>query len=157
MTKGYSIQVDVEGLAELQKVFEASPRVVGKSLADAVNKTAYYIEGKAKSLAPIRTSALRGSIHTDEAKASLGLDMKATVGTDLKYAPYQEYGVKPFGTKTAKSLIMRDNNGKITAFFKRSRGFAGKFYMKQSREQGMPMFTSEINDAIRNIISFLAK
>lgn len=157
MTKGYSIQIDVEGLSELQKAFNASPQVVGKSLADAVNTTARYIEGKAKSLAPIRVGALRGSIHTDEAKASLGLDMKATVGTDLKYAPYQEFGVKPFGTRTAKSLIMKDNSGNVIRFFKRSRGFAGKFYMKQSREQGVPIFSNEINQAIKNIISFLAR
>ena len=157
MTNGYKITIEVEGLKELQQAFNSSPQEVSRNLADALNTTARYIEGKAKSIAPIRLGGLRGSIHTEEAKPTAGLAMKAKVGTDLKYAPYQEFGVKPFGTKTAKSLIMTDRSGKVIRFFKRSRGFAGKFYMKQSRDQGVSILDSEFRKAVQNILTFLAK
>ena len=153
----YRIQVDVKGLDELKRAFDSSPRTISENLSIAINRTAAFIEGKAKTLAPIKYGALRGSIHTDEAKASQGLEMRATVGTDLKYAYYQEHGVKPFGTKTAKSLIATDGSGNVTAWFKRSRGFAGKFYFKQSKEQGSPMFESNVKNAIGDIIRGLAR
>lgn len=51
--------------------------------------TAYEVEADAKGAAPVLTGNLRRSIHT------VPLDpTHAQVGTDVEYAPYQEYGTR---------------------------------------------------------------
>jgi HK97 gp10 family phage protein len=68
------------------------PRIqinVERALSELVRKTAFAIEAKAKELAPVDTGLLRGSITT-EIKGPL----KATVGTNVSYAEYQEFGTR---------------------------------------------------------------
>lgn len=60
-----------------------------KALSQLVRKTAFSIEARAKALAPVDTGALRNSIQT-EIKGPL----QATVGTNLEYAAYQEFGTR---------------------------------------------------------------
>lgn len=80
------------------------PRIasqIERALSDLVRKTAFKIEAKAKALAPVDTGLLRNSIQTD-VEGSL----KATVGTNIEYAGYQEFGTrhqkgKPFLTPAA--------------------------------------------------------
>ena len=80
------------------------PRIiprVPKELAKLVRKTAFGIEAKAKALAPVDTGLLRNSIQTDVERP-----LKATIGTNVEYAPHQEFGTrhqkgKPFLTPAA--------------------------------------------------------
>lgn len=51
--------------------------------------TAYAVEAEAKVAAPVKTGNLRRSIHTVPLDAS-----HAQVGTDVEYAPHQEYGTR---------------------------------------------------------------
>jgi HK97 gp10 family phage protein len=69
-----------------------------KALSELIRKTAFSIEARAKSLAPVDTGLLRNSIQT-EIKSPL----HAVVGTNVEYAPHQEFGTrfqkgKPFMT-----------------------------------------------------------
>lgn len=60
-----------------------------KALSNAVKKAAFSIEATAKSLAPVDTGLLRNSIQT-----RVESPMKATVGTSVEYAEYQEFGTR---------------------------------------------------------------
>lgn len=51
--------------------------------------TALAVEGEAKNAAPVLTGNLRRSIHVTPVDTS-----HALVGTDVEYAPYQEYGTR---------------------------------------------------------------
>src|ERR1051325_5349625 len=69
-----------------------------RALSELVRKTAFAIEAKAKQLAPVDTGLLRSSITTE-----IQGPLKATVGTNVEYAEYQEFGTryqkgKPFLT-----------------------------------------------------------
>lgn len=69
-----------------------------KALSEVVRQTAFSIEARAKSLAPVDTGILRNSIQT-----KIESPTKATVGTVVEYAPHQEFGTrfqkgKPFMT-----------------------------------------------------------
>jgi len=71
---------------------------IEKALSQVIRKTAFSIEARAKSLCPVDTGVLRNSITT-----KIHSPMKATVGTNVEYAPYQEFGTrhqkgKPFMT-----------------------------------------------------------
>lgn len=80
------------------------PRIasrIEKALSNLVRKHAFAIEAKAKGLAPVDTGLLRNSIQT-----KIDGPLKATVGTNVEYAPYQEFGTrhqkgKPFLTPAA--------------------------------------------------------
>lgn len=80
------------------------PRIgsrLDRALSNLLRKTAFSIEAKAKTLAPVDTGLLRNSIQT-----KIESTTKATVGTNVEYAPYQEFGTrhqkgKPFLTPTA--------------------------------------------------------
>jgi HK97 gp10 family phage protein len=52
----------------------------------AVQESGKQLQQAAQAAAPVRTGALRGSIKVT------GSGLTATVGTDLRYAPYVEFG-----------------------------------------------------------------
>jgi HK97 gp10 family phage protein len=84
--------------------FNNLPRIasrVDKALSNVVKKAAFGIEARAKQLAPVDTGLLRNSIQT-----KIEGPLKATVGTNVEYAEYQEFGTrhqkgKPFLTPAA--------------------------------------------------------
>lgn len=62
---------------------------MNRALADLIKRTAFSIEAKAKAHAPVDTGLLRNSIQTN-----IEGPLKATVGTSVEYAPYQEFGTR---------------------------------------------------------------
>ena len=69
-----------------------------RALSQLIRKAGFRIEARAKSLAPVDTGVLRNSITT-----RVEGPLKVTVGTDVEYAGYQEFGTrfqkgKPFMT-----------------------------------------------------------
>lgn len=52
----------------------------------AVNDTAAVVDGESKKACPVDTGNLRSSIHITTG------DCEATVGTNVEYAPYVEFG-----------------------------------------------------------------
>ena len=80
------------------------PRIasqIERALSQLLRKHAFGIEAKAKALAPVDTGLLRNSVQT-----KIDGPLKATVGTNIEYAPYQEFGTrhqrgKPFLTPAA--------------------------------------------------------
>ncbi len=60
-----------------------------KALSQLVRKTALSIEARAKSLCAVDTGLLRNSITT-----TIESPTKATVSTNIEYAPYQEFGTR---------------------------------------------------------------
>jgi HK97 gp10 family phage protein len=62
---------------------------VERELSKLVKKTAFGIEAKAKSLAPVDTGLLRNSIQT-----TVEGSLKASVGTNVEYAEHQEFGTR---------------------------------------------------------------
>jgi len=68
------------------------PRIssqIERALSAVVRKAAFAIEAQAKTLAPVDTGMLRNSIQTD-----IEGPLKATVGTNVEYGPYQEFGTR---------------------------------------------------------------
>lgn len=157
----YRLSVDVIGKEELNRVFRESPTRTRKELKDAIMKTALSVESKAKAHAPIRHGLLRGSIHT-QGPFLVSNDIEAKVGTNLHYSVYQEYGTgiygkekRPITPKRGKFLAWKKNGKWILA--RSVRGVKGKFYFKQAKEESQPLMVKYMQEALGNIISFLAR
>jgi len=82
--------ITIEGLDEFLRK-NANPQELLKGpLRKFFTRSAITVQRNAKKLAPVDTGRLRSSIETDVDKSTLPLF--ATIGTNVKYAPYMEYG-----------------------------------------------------------------
>lgn len=157
----YTLSAEIIGTKELQEAFDKAPNIVASAFKKAIAKSAFAVESKAKELAPIQYGFLRGSIHTQGPDVYKD-NVVAVVGTNIKYAPYQEYGTGIYGgsglitPKKAKVLAWKGRDGKWH-FAKAVKGVKGKFYFKQAKEYAQPIMTKFISDALGEIVSSLAK
>lgn len=91
------IHVDTSEVRELARDLAEAPSKIQRRAPQAIRSTARSIERSAKAMAPVLTGALRSSIGSDVGALS------ATIGTDLYYAAYQEWGT----SKMAPNPFMR--------------------------------------------------
>ncbi|MDQ3098888.1 MAG: HK97 gp10 family phage protein [bacterium] len=156
----YSLSAELKGVEELQRAFNEAPHVVVGEAKDAVNKTAYQVLADAKQGAPVQHGGLRGSITTAEAIVVQD-DVQAVVGTNLKYAPHQEFGTGIYAgkgmiiPKRAKVLAWKKNGKWI--FAKAVRGVPGTFYFRKAFHNGKLIFTHYMDEAITKIVRRLEK
>ena len=130
-TEQISLKVEMkEALSQLSKP------VVEKFITAALVSGALLIANQAKKNAPIKSGSLRRSIHvgghtdkTPDYDPSSDLEkygakygdlgepgsLRAIVGTNLEYAPYQEYGTGPISPTSAQALHWIDNGVDVFA------------------------------------------
>ena len=96
---GSAVKIEFKGLAQILAKYQKLPEKVEKNLADGINMAAGVVEGSAKKKCPVDTGNLRGSIHIMR-HATAGKEMSATVGTNVEYAPYVEFGTGVRGSAT---------------------------------------------------------
>ena len=96
---GSAVKIEFKGLARILARYQKLPENVERSIADGINKAAGIVEGRAKKKCPVDTGNLRGSIHIMR-RATAGKEMSATVGTNVEYAPFVEFGTGVRGAAT---------------------------------------------------------
>jgi len=88
------IQVEIEGLEELQREMERIVRDLGgEPMVKGMRRATLLVQRDAKLNAPVDTGRLRASI-TPEVRPH-GKTVQGVVGSNVHYAPYQELGTKP--------------------------------------------------------------
>lgn len=55
------INIEIKGLRELRGRLKRFPRISGKHVSQAINKSVFAIEAEAKPITPVKTGLLRGS------------------------------------------------------------------------------------------------
>ncbi len=83
------ITVRIIGLDKLEKKMSGLPAILALELSNAIKKSAYLIEGKAKEVTPVITGYLRGSIRSEITRH------RAIVAPHAEYAP-MVHARKPF-------------------------------------------------------------
>ena len=85
----------VKGLRETQRNMERIVKQLsGNPILEAMGKAVLLVEGKAKRNVPVDRGALRASITPDVQRRDTMVI--GVVGSNLVYAPYQEFGTRPF-------------------------------------------------------------
>jgi len=84
------IETKIVGDKEIQRKIEALAKKNDKELRTVIQKAVIIVEGRAKENAPYEFGKLRASITHEVKSTSKGHIGK--VGTDVEYAPFQEFG-----------------------------------------------------------------
>lgn len=85
--------------------FARISRELRPRLRDAINETALDVETLAKQRAPVKTGNLRRSLHT----APAAEELRATVGTNVEYARFVEYGTSRMGPRPYLTPALESN------------------------------------------------
>lgn len=140
----YQVQIELKNFDKLQRKLSQAPEIVGNVKKQMLTKGALIAETKAKISAPVNTNVLRGSITHDVD------ENKAVIGTNLKYAPYQETGTGLYGprrqmiTPRSGRFLRFKVNGQWV-FARAVRGVKPKWYMKKGYEEVQNKIGSIIN------------
>lgn len=95
------VSVYVVGQENLRKKIQYMTHSAGQRVKAAVNDGALAIQKDAKMNCPVDTGRLRSSIQIQFLLSGLA----ATVGSNVVYAPFVEYGTGPFGKYTNTSPL----------------------------------------------------
>lgn len=85
-----SVTFDITGINKLLQDLGKLDSTIKKNVKDAVNESALKIQSEAKKKAPVNLGTLRNSIYLKE--SSDNQKFVYTVGTNVSYAPYIEFG-----------------------------------------------------------------
>lgn len=112
----------------------SAPDAVRRVKRKMLTEGAMIAERRSKIEAPVDKNVLRGSI------TSRVSDDEAVIGTNIKYAPHQEYGTGVYGKsgtpirpKRGRFLVFKV--GGRTIFARSVRGSKGHFYMKKALDE----------------------
>ena len=106
------INFKMHGATQAAKKFKKIQTDFEHKLGVATKAAAKKVESDAKTLAPYKTGTLRRSITTSDPIKSGG-DVYCKVGTDVEYAPYQEYGTSRIPAHPYLHPALDANKGEI--------------------------------------------
>ena len=130
---------------------------VDNTVKDSLNKSMATVQGDIKALVPVNTGELRNSIQLKIAEEKDGV-ITSTVGTNVYYAPYIEYGTGKVGeaTNTQKGTNYRqtpwiycDEDGT----FHYTEGQAAQPFMYPGFNQNKGLIKQNLKSDIRKLIN----
>ena len=86
---------------------DAAIKEIERLVAQAIREVADQCANEAKALAPVRTGALRDSIHVEDVD-----ELTVAVGSELEYSPFVEYGTSRMAAQsylTPAAINAREN------------------------------------------------
>lgn len=152
----YLLSVDVIGAKELSQAMQSVNSKAKQAIKNALNKTAILVERKARSLAPHHHGGLWNSLHTEPAVETQN-NIEAKVGTNLKYALYQEKGTRPHIVRAINKKVLYSKEKNV--FFGKQvliPEMPGKFFMRKAKDETKPDMANNLEAAMKVIVSTLA-
>jgi len=93
--------VSIIGYEELERKLDGIPNDINNALLEASEEVAALMRETATLLVPVDTGALKQSINTTILPTTEGVDV--SLGTNLHYAPYVEFGTGVKGSSTGRA------------------------------------------------------
>lgn len=93
--------------------------VLGERLESAMEKAVQLVEREAKERAPIDTGNLRASIAS-EVRTDVESAVQGIVGSNVEYAPFQEFGTSKMGASPFLQPAIEANRKQILDLFMRA-------------------------------------
>ena len=138
---GYNMSAEIIGAKELAEAFLKAGDVTERELKNAVGQAMYDVANAASNTAPHLTGTLQASITQGTAGPFVTTNnVIATVGTNVIYAPYQEYGMRADGSHVVQHYSMPGT---------------GKFFFKNAIEKVKPKFDEYMQRAVAAILNAL--
>ncbi len=156
-----SLDAAIIGAKELKEKFDQSRQITARAFQKAIRNAAITLKNKAQDLVPIDTGRLKGSIHYQGPFVTYD-NVYATVGTNVEYAPYQEFGTGIYAgkgmitPKRAKILVWKGRD-KQWHIARAVRGIKGKFYFRGAKDYTKPILSDLLREAMGEIIGSLTK
>ena len=143
------IEVNVAGLDRLEEGLKVAPEVLEAESLQAMRRSVLLVEADVKALTPRRTGRLFASIGSS-VRPGFG-NLRGTVGTAVKYAPWVENGRGPI---VAKHVTASGKPG-----FLKFRGRGGRVYFRHrvGPAVGKQMFRRGLSTAMPGIRLFFAE
>jgi hypothetical protein len=146
----YNMTIELKDNGILRRLQQAPQSVVNPAMNKFMSKASLMVVQRAKEKAPRAQGTLSGSINATPVKKT-GNGYESSVGTNVEYAPHQEYGTgiygkhgRPITPKGKKVLAWKGGKfGKGWHFARQVKGVRPKKFMKagieylQSRQQGL--------------------
>lgn len=127
---GFTLKLKIEGGQQI--VSRANGRAIEKAGRAMIDVATLIALSEAKQKAPVRHNILRGSIT----RSLLG-PFEGTIGTNVEYAKYQEFGTGIYGPKKqmitpkrGRFLVFKGGTGKMI-FARQVRGSKPHHFMKK--------------------------
>lgn len=112
------IDVKFKGVEDVRKAINNLRKVSPQACGRAIKQAAMLVERGAKARAPVDTGRLRSSI-THELTEAFGGDVNdAIIGTNVEYAPHQEFGTSRCKAHPYLIPALTEAVQRIIAFFK---------------------------------------
>lgn len=142
----YEIKIEDEELMRALENLNANAREL---TSDAIMETMMHIEADAKQNAPVLTGRLRASITSKLKSWNEGV-----VGTNVKYAPYQEYGTRAHVIYPKHARALRWVSGGRVHYAKHVfiPAMRGKYYMRAAFERNREALKEALLKRIREYI-----
>lgn len=146
--------VRIEGIPELVRKLKAIKGAIGADLAFAGEKGMMVVEGSAKEKVPVDTGDLRRRITTKVLKQTKNT-AEVAVGTNLKYAPYVEFGTGLYaesgeGRKTPWRYRYAGKKGRRG--WRWTRGMRGKPYLRPAWDENKGKVAEVVREELGRII-----
>jgi len=155
------LDMDIRGLVETRrKMRQVADDVHGPPIVQAIRESALMVERDAKIAAPVDRGNLRNSI-TSEIRATQH-EALGIVGSNVKHAPYMEYGTGTFVGKAphyppmSALRVWARRHGMHPFLVARAIGRAGglkpRLFLTGAFEKNEARIEKKIDDAVRGIV-----
>jgi HK97 gp10 family phage protein len=154
--------ISIEGLKEIQKEMD---RIVedmsGDPVKAAMAKATLIVMRDARRNAPVDRGILRASIVPQVVTRTN--EVQGIVGSNVKWAPYQEFGTRPFTPPRAPIWqwalrVAKGNKNRASSIFARAmvsisrRGIIAKQYLQRAFDDNLERITRIVSDAIGRVV-----
>lgn len=143
------VSITLEGWDAFQRALAKGNQEAQKEMQRALYTSAVAVQGRVVGYTPVNTGTLRKSI-------SFQVDReKAIVGTNLKYAPFLEFGTKAHGPKTKPFLVFKTKDGRWIRT-KWVKGITAVKMFERGLKDSTATVTAAFDTAIQRLLSILA-
>lgn len=155
--------VTINGIEELQaKLKQVDQDLSGQPAVEAMHRATLLVVGTAKQAAPVDRGALRASILPEV--VTMNRRVEGVVGSNLKYAPAQELGTRPFWPpfQPIYEWVRRKRLATGAAIYavakgvQRSiarRGIKGKLFLQRGLDQNREKILQIFDEMVMKVLS----